>query len=77
MVYSDRIIGIVEVNSDGFEIYIYCNKKRKICDSRGKGVCMVVIFVIKKKLEFLKRFIYNLNIELYLKKKVNFRGKVG
>lgn len=40
-------------------------------------MCMVVIFAIKKRLEFLKRFIYNLNIELHLKKKVNFTGKVG
>lgn len=37
---------------------------------------MVVIFVIKKRLEFFKRFIYNLNIELFLKK-VSFIEKVG
>lgn len=37
---------------------------------------MVVIFAIKKRLEFFKRFIYNLNIELLLKK-VSFTEKVG
>lgn len=37
---------------------------------------IVVIFAIKKRLEFFKRFIYNLNIELHLKK-VSFTEKVG
>lgn len=39
-------------------------------------MCIVVIFAIKKRLEFFKRFIYNLNIELHLKK-VSFTEKVG
>lgn len=39
-------------------------------------MCIVVIFAIKKRLEFFQRFIYNLNIELHLKK-VSFTEKVG
>lgn len=39
-------------------------------------MCIVVIFAIKKRLEFFKRFIYNLIIKLHYKK-VSLTEKVG